>query len=430
MINQIFLFLNVPHSGWEKEMQTAKDPVKRKNKTRLETFTGEEELLGPDNLPKISFENKMASLFSEMVGDSKKNQKVLAVILMASAGLFLTLGNSLVRYVYKKNKSMISSFEVLFIRSLIQAFFTVIFMIRGKVHPYGEKKKNLIILIIMGFVEAGAIVLIYLSLERISVGDATVIQFTAPMFTMLFSFIILRVWCSWVEIIFGLLSFLGVVFIAKPSILEGKNSNSVYSHHGHNLKHSPSVGFSSEYVVGTIFALLGAMCLAMFYILNKLSGKKHDVTLTIFYPSIVGIIVSPIVMAIRHEPWHFAEIQAEYWGILVVVGFVAFIGLMFMAEALQLENPGPAVLIRNLDVIDALILQYLLMHTVPSLSSIVGTVIILSCSTIIVLNRVFNLDEKICGKKNCVGYPPVQEENESHDFLLKEEPEEEEIFSR
>jgi len=381
----------------------------KKNSEADLTFSSirrEEEQLNPPifDLPTVSFEDKMVGLLSNVIGSESKHQKVLGIILMAAAGLFLTLGNSLVQLVYMKNQAVhISSFQTLFVRSLVQLFFTLMFMIYGKVHPYGGEKKNILLLCMMGIVEAAAIVLIYLALEKIPVGDATVIQFTAPVFTMVFSLIVSRICCGWIDSIFGVFSFVGVVFIAKPSIIEG-NNQSIYFHHHHNFHHHNTTdvsvtSMSSDYIVGAGLALCAAVCLSWFYILNKMNGKRTDVTLTIFYPSIFGMLIAPIFMGIKGEKVVIHELSSLSWGLLIIVGFVAFIGLMFMAEALQLENPGPAVLIRNLDPVYAFVFQYLFVHQAPGLSALLGTFIILTCSSLIAINRICGFEKK-CLKKD------------------------------
>ena len=418
-----FICIKKKHLNWilscvsEKRKSMIKQKLNNKKKSTSQkrnsgisgTFSSihrEEEQLNPPifDLPTVSFEDKMVGLLNNVIGSESKNQKVLGIILMAAAGLFLTLGNSLVQFVYMENPDVhISSFQTLFVRSLVQLFFTVLFMIYGKIHPYGNEKKNIWLLCIMGIVEAAAIVLIYSALEKIPVGDATVIQFTAPIFTMIFSAIISKACCGWIDAICGAISFVGVIFIAKPSIIEG-NKETIYFHHHHNFHQQnttdiPITSMSADYLLGAGFALCAAVCLSWFYILNKMIGKRTDVTLTIFYPSIFGMVIAPIFMGIKGEKVIIHEINSLSWGLLFVVGFVAFIGLMFMAEALQLEKPGPAVLTRNLDPIYAFVFQYLFVHHAPGLAALLGTLIILTCSSIIAVNRIFGLEKK-CRKKD------------------------------
>ena len=370
----------------------------------------------------LTFEDKMLGFISKLLGaENGKNQRTIGLGLMAAAGLFLTLGNVLVQFVYLEYKAL-SSYEILFTRSLIQLLFCIVFMVSRKVHLFGDKKLNLLKLFFMGVVEVAAIVFFYLSLQIIPVADATVVQFTSPVFTVFFSFLLLRKGCGVIEVLCGCISFFGVVVIAKPDlVLTHFKHISTNQMNNHNV--TLSINQESHYLPGSIFALLAAMCLSLFFILNKLNGSKFDVTLTVFYPSLLGVIISPIAMLIKHDHFLFLQIHAEHWYIIVVVGFVSFIGLMLMGEALQLEDAGPAVLIRNCDVIYAYLLQYLLMNQLPSPSALLGTIIVLGASSVMIVHRVFNLQQyccnKCCGHK-CANQEQTQVEEEEKNFMLND----------
>ena len=83
----------------------------------------------------------------------KTSPRILGLGLMAGAGCFLTIGNVVVQYTHKKWAKSISTFEVLFIRSLIQLVFIAAFMVYGKVSLYGKSLRNLIVLNVMGIAE-------------------------------------------------------------------------------------------------------------------------------------------------------------------------------------------------------------------------------------------------------------------------------------
>jgi len=328
----------------------------------------------------------------------KTNPRVLGLGLMAGAGCFLTVGNVIVQYAHKKWASSISTFEILFIRSLIQLLFIIAFMVYGKVSVYGKSLRNLIVLSVMGIAEVAAIVFVYFALERIPVGDATVIQFTAPVFTVAFSFLCLRKGCGILDTVCGIISFGGVIVLARPTILFSHKS--AKTHVPSHIAHAPSKVAAkpgdAKYLEGIGYAILAAVCLSLFFILNKMTGKKLDVTLTIFYPSVFGVIISPIFIAVTHKSWFVWT--PETWGLIIVVGFVSFVGLMFMAESLQLEDAGPAILVRNLDVVYAFLLQYALLKIKPDLMSFVGAGIVLAATSLIALNRTVFARLDICRK--------------------------------
>ena len=233
--------------------------------------------------------------------------------------------------------------------------------------------------------QVAAIVCVYFALERIPVGDATVIQFTSPVFTVAFSFLCLRKGCGILDTICGVISFGGVIVLARPSILFSHKTHEAHAvtHNMHANKHvKPG---DAKYLEGVGYAIIAAVCLSLFFILNKMTGKKLDVTLTIFYPSVMGVLISPIFIAATHHTWF--SWNWEIWGLIVVVGFVSFVGLMFMAESLQLEDAGPAILVRNLDVVYAFLLQYAILKIKPDMMSLVGAGIVLAATSLIAVNR-------------------------------------------
>ncbi|XP_065059490.1 solute carrier family 35 member G1-like [Rhopilema esculentum] len=222
----------------------------------------------------------------------KTNPRILGLGLMAGAGCFLTIGNVIVQYTHKKWPSKVSTFEVLFIRSFIQTLFIVAFMTYGKVSVYGNCLRNLIVLSIMGIAEVAAIVCVYFALERIPVGDATVIQFTAPVFTVAFSFLCLRKGCGILDTVCGVISFGGVIVLARPTILFSHKEHNAHgvSHIMHSKNNVVKPG-DAKYLEGIGYAIIAAVCLSLFFILNKMTGKKLDVTLTIFYPCQLLVVV-------------------------------------------------------------------------------------------------------------------------------------------
>ena len=321
-----------------------------------------------------------------------KNKQLLGLGLMAGAGMFFTVGNCLVQYTNMRWPNRMTPFEVLLTRSLIQLFFTVIFMIYGKVHAYGSSLMNLFLLILMGVAEVITIVFIYFALERMPVGDATVIQFTAPVFTIMFSFLLLRKTCSIFDAVCGFVSFVGVVVMTRPTLIFGKHPGTEKAIHPHNhltkSKSSMSKPGKTEYLAGVAFALVAAIMLALFFVLNKITRIKLDVTLTILYPSILGVVISPVFKAAFKESW-FHKWTTEIWILITVVGVLSFVGLMFMGEALQIEDAGPAILIRNLDVVYAFSLQFALLNIPPDYITLLGAAIVIFATSLIVLNRTY-----------------------------------------
>ena len=321
--------------------------------------------------------------------DDKRDRKkrIQGLLLMSAAGFYITLSNCLVQFAFKSTHTKISPYVFLFYRSLIVFLLNIIFMIVGRVRPFSNAKANGI-LGLMGIAGTGQILFVFLALERIPVGDATVIQFTAPVFTMTFSFLLLGVSCTFYDTLCGCVSFVGVVVMTKPSIFFGINQGKGKEYPS-NLEPDEDSKKASEqeYLIGVSFALLSSIFVSIFYVLNKISGQNLDLTLTIFYPSLIGIIVSPIVALLLGE---FLSIQLTWANVSVIllVGFLAFIHLLLVAEALQLEDAGPASLVRNADIVFAFILQFVFMGVQPEWTTLLGAGLIIIATTMIALRRI------------------------------------------
>ncbi len=80
-----------------------------------------------------------------------------------------------------------------------------------------------------------------------------------------------------------------------------------------------------------MFALAAALCLSIFFILNKVYGKV-DVILTIFYPSVCGVFIGTIFFCVRGEAITLLRMDALSWGVFAIIGFTSFIGLLCVGE--------------------------------------------------------------------------------------------------
>ncbi len=306
--------------------------------------------------------------------------RLKGLLLMAASGFYITMANCLVRFVYKTSHTSISPYIFLFYRSIIIFAFNSVFMAAGRVHPFG-KWRNIFILSSMGVAGTGQILFVFLALERVPVGDATVIQFTAPVFTMALSFVLLGVSCSLFETVCGCISFIGVIIITKPGLFF---SNMTKKNYPTNLNVD-----EQDHLLGIGFALLSAITAAIFYVLNKILGMKFDLTITVFYPSLSGIVVAPVVALALKEPmsigWTWPSVT-----VIFLVGLLAFVHLLLLAESLQLEDAGPASLVRNADIVYAFIMQYLFLGVKPTWTTILGASLIITTTTLIAVKRIFH----------------------------------------
>ena len=360
---------------------------------------------------------------------SDRTLKLTGLFLMAGTGILFTISDSLVQYISMQASNRhqhLSAFQVMFIRSFVQTILCVIIMIIGRVHPYGEKGavRNLLSMIGLGLLENGGIISFYFALQYMPVGDAVVIRFTSPVFTALIAFFALKTKCSFCDIVFGAISFFGVVMVARPEwfIEPGTHlvslptsspmsSNETIAAHSHlNL---------TQFSAGAGLALSSALFLSAFYVLLKYLGGTFNLILMVLYPCTSGVLISVLGMIAVKDKVLLSEIAAVEWFLLVFIGLMTFAAMLLMAASLQLEDAGPLVLIRNLDVIYAFIIQVVLLKISLTWATAGGAIIVICATSLIMLNRVIDFSRLCTGGKDETpsgeGYQMVDESDKDGD---------------
>ena len=112
---------------------------------------------------------------------------------------------------------------------------------------------------------------------------------------------------------------------------------------------------------------------------RRTHGKKLDMIVTVFYPSILGCVLTPIIMAANQDKM---TLPSQLSGIccLFSVGILSSLGLMCLMLALKTQTPLLVGVIRNLEIVWAFILQYIVFGTVPSMLSVGGSLVIIAAT--------------------------------------------------
>ncbi len=85
-----------------------------------------------------------------------------------------------------------------------------------------------------------------------------------------------------------------------------------------------------------------------------------------------------------HVPWSWASVT-----VILLVGLLSFVHLLLVAESLQLEDAGPAALVRNADIVYAFILQFLFLGVKPEWTTLLGASMIITTTSMIAVKRIF-----------------------------------------
>lgn len=165
--------------------------------------------------------------------------------------------------------------------------------------------------------------------------ESPAIFFTGPAFTAIFARVTLGEPLTSLDVAAGVACLCGVALVSRPGFI---------FHDGH----------SADSLAGPLAALGGAVMSAIAYCLVRHIGRRAHFTVHVTYFSLMSTILSSVALfaggnVVPVPQWTIAQAAT-----LLAVGVSAFIAQCFLNAGLQLANAGPATLMRNLDIGEAL----------------------------------------------------------------------------
>ena len=220
----------------------------------------------------------------------------------------------------------IPSQEVVLVRGVLNAGFTYALLRQARVRPWGHRPRVLILRGLFGFL---ALSCLYYGLVHLPLADATVLQYTNPVWTALFAAWLLDERMRRGETGLVLASLAGVVLIARPGFLFGG-------------------GAARLDLLAVALVLLGSMFSAAAYVTVRKLARTEDPLVIVFYFTLVavaGSLPGTAVASVWPTPLE--------WGFLLLVAVTAQAGQVFLTRGLQLEPAGKATAIGYLQVVFA-----------------------------------------------------------------------------
>ena len=209
--------------------------------------------------------------------------------------------------------------------------------------------------------------LAYFAFQEMSVGNATALIYTSPVFTGIFSFIILREACPFIDVILSVFIFGGILLVIQPPFIFGEVE-------------------TTTSIWGPIACLLCALFLGTIYVALKQihSHRVHPMTILTIY-GIVGMISSSIVTSALKE-WVIPRCGKDRV-LLILIGVLAFLVHLFTTLATLYEKATTVSIIKTTDVLFTFLLEYLFFGNIPNYITIIGAVLIVSCLIAITLRK-------------------------------------------
>ena len=272
------------------------------------------------------------------------NQTLRAILLMVCAAVFISTGAILIRAFGKG----LPEIEYAFFRGMIGFSFLLILMLtRIKRIPIGNNKKLLFLRGLFGSV--GAILYVW-SIYHLEVGLANGLNQTSPIFVAIFAAILLKERFGW-----WIYAIIGVAFVGMTLIV--------------------SPDFSTIHFAA-LMAVFSAVLSGLAYTcIKKLQSTEQSDTIVLWF---MGMCTLVPLFSIPFVPWQMPA-TTNLLG-LTGAGFASLLGQIFMTQAYK---SAPATIVAPfiyISTLMTLLICYLLWGELPSMSSLVGCGIIITCA--------------------------------------------------
>ncbi|CCM00212.1 uncharacterized protein FIBRA_02240 [Fibroporia radiculosa] len=232
----------------------------------------------------------------------------------------------------------------------------------------------------------------YYSLQYLSLSDSTVLQFLAPMCTAIVGALVLKEEFRRSQAVASLCSLVGVILIARPTILFGGGSTDIASDPDVILdSRSPSVIVASsvtpaQRLSAVSVALLGVLGATGAYTSIRAIGKRaHPMH------NIVGFstqcVVSSLTAMLIIRPHIVMPTRLDWLFMLFGIGICGFMGQILMTMGLQRETAGRGTMAVYVQIIFATINDIVFFHSTPSILSLIGTVIIMTSAIYVAITK-------------------------------------------
>jgi drug/metabolite transporter (DMT)-like permease len=274
---------------------------------------------------------------------------------MAAGAFFFSVMSLLVKVAGRRLPSQ----EIVLVRAVITLALSWWAVRRARVAPWGNNRPRLVLRGIVGFLALSGF---YYSLVHLPIADATVIQYTNPVFAALLAVPVLHERLRAREVLVVLASMAGVLIATRPTFLFG---------HGEGALDPVAVG------VG----LLAAMCSAAAYVtVRSLRGREEPLVI-VFYFALVSTL-GALATGLPGAVWP----TGTEWLVLLGVGVTTQLGQVSITRGLHLERAGRATATAYLQIVFAALWGALFFAELPDAGTVAGAVLIVA-STLALARR-------------------------------------------
>jgi len=295
--------------------------------------------------------------------DSKKISNTIASLSPFSPGLtymILSAGSFCLMTVFVKLAGItLPTIQVVFVRGLFTLLATSVLIYREEVYAFGSHK---MLLIMRGVSGTLALFLVYESIKRFPLSEATVIQYLFPIFTALVAPLIISEAVN--KKVFGaiLIGLTGVYTVLDFPFLIKTTNISMYS-----------IGI----------AITGSFLTSVAYVLVRKATKvnEHPLVVMFYFPLFTVPMCLPFLISNWVHP------SPEVWGYLFLVGICTQSGQFFLTHGYKELPAAEAAPLSYVQVPFAMIMGAIFFDEIITINFIIGSTLVLISIFIVMANR-------------------------------------------
>jgi drug/metabolite transporter (DMT)-like permease len=295
--------------------------------------------------------------------DAMSRTLTYAVADVPSGIRFMAIGAfwfSIMSVLVKLAGRTVPSMDIVVYRGLVTILLSAWIMRRSRVQPFWGIQKRL--LVMRGVFGSLALMCFIFSLVHLPLGEATLIQYTNPIFAILIAAFWYHERIGRGEVLALVAALIGVLLIARPAAIFGGARDAI--HLGH-----------------AAIALGGAACSGAAYATIRRLGSENSHVVVFYLPLLQIPIALPFVVG------HWRMPSAVEWAMLISAGVATQLAQTYMTRGLQSERTARATTAGILQVVFAAVWAVLIFGERFTWLTILGGVVIVGGASLLVLGR-------------------------------------------
>ncbi len=258
--------------------------------------------------------------------------------------MFLSIVSFSLMHLCVKSIPNIPVHQIITFRSVFSLLICIYTLQNNNIPFWGNNKP---LLILRGLVGALSLFCFFYSIQHLPLATAVTISNLIPLFVLILAALFLKEKITWLQWLFFLISFMGVLFIK---------------------------GFDDRInLVDFLVALSAAVFTACaHFAVRKLCDTDHPMVIIFYFPLVTLFMVGPYTALNWLSPTTFE------WVMLLLIGLFTHVGQVYLTNAYAKEEVSGITNIYYLGIILSLLYGYLFFDETYSLLSFAGMVLIIS----------------------------------------------------